>query len=77
MNGSVVEMMNGILITVVSECKKLVFFKKPTECELIHKRSFYKRNKNVIFYEQKRKNMKTELPFHEKTLEDEEGAKQI
>lgn len=68
-------MMNGILITEMTECKKLVFFKKPRECELIHKRSYHKRKKKVIFYERERKDMKIELPFHEKTLKEQNEFK--
>ena len=64
------EMMNGILITMVTECKKLVFSRNQESTSLYIKEVIIK-EKKVIFYERERKDMKIELPFHKKTLEEQ------
>lgn len=70
-------MMNGILITmVVSECKKLLFFKKPRECELIYKRSYYKRKKKSFFMNENGRTWKLSFLFTRRLLRSKNEFKQ-
>lgn len=70
-------MMNGILITmVVSECKKLLFFKKPRECELIYKRSYCKRKKKSFFMNENGRTWKLSFLFTRRLLRSKNEFKQ-